>query len=268
MRQILVGVSASLLLFLVACGDSEDSGGDGGGDGGGQSADEERESTTTTDGDAAGSTADEYVETLSSGMSAGEGATFDQETAACLATGIVDLIGVDALIEADVSPDELANAQSLDGLGVEAPDDAAERLGAAFDECGVGGRLATTLAAGATAEAGSQVSADVGTCIEDNMDHRALAEALARSFLDASDQDFQTVMGDAFAACPQALKALILSQTPGEVTAEVEACVDSIIEENRELVEEAVAYNDEGASEELALLLEDTCPAVIGTGGQ
>lgn len=270
MRQVIVGVSAALVL-LVACGDSE--GDQDAGDG-------DRESTTSTgegggDGDGEGggggepvdAGADQYVEAMATSMSGEQGATFDQEQATCMATAIVDLVGVEALNEAGVTPDDLANAESLAALDVEPPDGAAEDLGAAFDDCGIGEPLASTMVAGATAEAGDQLSEEVATCIEDNMDARRLTDALARSFLDATDDDFQTAMGDAFAACPGALKALILAQAPGEVTPEAEACIDSVIEENREMVEQAVAYNDEAASQELALLLQDTCPDVIGGAG-
>ena len=51
--------------------------------------------------------------------------------------GLVDVVGVDALTEAGISPDEFAAPDDLASLGVELPDDATAVLGDALGECDV-----------------------------------------------------------------------------------------------------------------------------------
>ncbi|HET6835927.1 MAG TPA: hypothetical protein VFH30_18845, partial [Acidimicrobiales bacterium] len=114
MRRILVVVAVSLL--LGACGDDDD-----------------EATPATLAEDAHGGDADAYVEAvIASWNETGVELPLDETQATCVVTGIVDVVGVAALTEAGISPDEFAAADNYASLSVELPDVATADLGAAL----------------------------------------------------------------------------------------------------------------------------------------
>jgi hypothetical protein len=260
MRQMLAVVSTSLLL-LVACGGDDGGGDDGGGEEQGESGDGESSPTT---GEPVDAEADEYIDALITNMTQEETAPLDEETASCVANAIVDIVGVEPLNSAGVAPGALAEAESLSDLAVEVPDDTGERLGESFGACEVGEPLTSLIVDGIAAQGDSELVTRASTCLDESMDRQALADALAASFLDGSDESFNDAVSDGFAQCPDALTASIVAQAPTEVTPDAEACVAGVVEENPDLAAAAVARNDEEASNQLADRLAQTCPQVVG----
>jgi hypothetical protein len=101
-RHILVIVAVGLL--LGACGDDDD------------------DATPAAQGEGThGGDADAYVEAVGGSLNeavaslneSGEGVPLDQTQTRCVARAIVDVVGVDALREAGISPDEFAGADDL-----------------------------------------------------------------------------------------------------------------------------------------------------------
>jgi hypothetical protein len=97
--------------------------------------DDDAAPTTAAQGE--GGDDDEYVEATAAALRDDtEDLDFDldRDQATCFATGLVDVVGVDALTEAGISPDEFAGADSFADLDVDVPDDAGTRLAAACPE--------------------------------------------------------------------------------------------------------------------------------------
>jgi hypothetical protein len=108
------------------------------------------------------------------------------ERVECAAAAIVDLVGVDTLTDADISADELAEAENLESLDVNLPDDAADRLGNALAECNLGGSIEDLAVDGFTSNWETGLSSAAAACLRDNFDDRAATDALARTFVDDS----------------------------------------------------------------------------------
>jgi hypothetical protein len=60
----------------------------------------------------------------------------DEEIATCIATAVVDEIGFDRIQGTGLSPDEFANGESLDEMGLTMDPEQADHLKAAFVDCG------------------------------------------------------------------------------------------------------------------------------------
>src|SRR5262245_34527261 len=113
-------VIASVVLLVGACGDDDPAQG--------AAANEE----------SGGGFADAYGRAVvGPGNETGEGPPLDEPQVTCFATAIVDVVGVDALAWAGISPDEFAAADDYESLGIELPDDATARLSDGLRECDV-----------------------------------------------------------------------------------------------------------------------------------
>lgn len=241
---------AASLLFLVACG----------GDGDDESSDDGGSDTTESEGSSGES--NEYVDTLAASMVEGEDElTLDEETATCVATAIVDLVGVDALEEAGVSPDDLAAAEGFGDLDVELPDDATNQLGAAIGECEVAEPMRPLLVDSFVSGLGVELEPEARACLEENIDDEGVGNALGAVFVDGSEEGFQAVVTDAVLACPEVPTAAILAQASIEVTPEIEECVTGVVEANGELVKRAFVDQDTAAQDELGTMIGTTCRA-------
>jgi hypothetical protein len=236
-RQLL-GIAAAGAVLLAACGDDDDG-----------------------ESDAEG---EAYVEAVVGSMrDDDEAPPLDEAQQTCVATAIVDVVGVDALQAADITPAEFGDADELASLDIELREDATSRLGAALGECDIAGPAEDLLIDAFTVEFGAALPPDGAACLAENLDDRALADDLAAFFVDRSDDVFQGPLLEAVGACPSVATAVLLAEAPTDLSPEAEACVTAFIEGNRELVAESFAAGSAGLGEQIAL----ACPEAFAGAG-
>jgi hypothetical protein len=248
MRRILVVVAAGLL--LGACGDDDD---------------EATPATTAKDADGGGD-ADAYVEAVvASWNETSEGLPLDERQTTCVATGLVNVVGLDALTEAGISPAEFAAADDLASLGVELPDDATAVLGDALVECDVVEPLEGLVIAAFPDEFGVQLPPNAATCLTDHLDDQAVADGWAATFVDGSNERLQTLVVSSMGACPAVATAVLIATAPTELTPEAEACIGAFVQDNPELVMETLASGESPATatQELGEQMAAACPEAI-----
>ena len=143
----LVFVSASFLAVVGAgCGD------DGGGGGGGNS----------------------YAEAAAASFRDDPDFPFDDDSAECFAGRLVDVIGVDRLENAGVTPEDFADEEfDLADAGLDLGDEEASELASAFPECDIA--IADLIVIGIE-EDGAEVPDDLRACLEENIDDEAFAD--------------------------------------------------------------------------------------------
>lgn len=242
MRRILVILAAGLL--LGACADE----GDG--------------SLSTTDEDEGGES-EEYVTAVAASLREDEdGLTLDEGQATCLATGIVDLVGVDALRQAGITPQELADAEDFTHLDVEIPDDGTERMTDTLVDCELVELLEGVMTDSFVEALGTDATPDATACLADGMDDQAVAEAFAAGFVEGSEEQIAALLGSSVVACPEVASQILLSEAPDDLSPEAEACVRDFVAANLELVSEAFASGDGDSTEtqRLGVQLATACP--------
>lgn len=260
-RPISVGwilrVGAAGLLLLAACdGDDDDGAVDDGGD-----------------------SRAAYVEELAASLRQHDEFPLDADQAECTATAVVDLFGADALVDAGISPEELTEADSASRT-VDLPDDAADRLGTGLDDAA--DRLATglldcgladpikDLAIDSVGAAGTELPPEAATCLADNLDDRAVTAALARTWIDGSQDHFKQPVVAAVAACPSVMTAMMLADAPSGLSPEAEACVAGFVEDNPDLMAQALTPETDSQAREMEAAFAAACPeaaAALGYDG-
>ena len=259
--RVLVAVAVGVVL-LGACG--------GGDDEGSQAA---VTVTTSADGqDPAGghdSEATAYIDTMAASLREGSDALpFDTTQATCVATALVDLVGADVLTEAGILPGELVAADNYAALDVELPDDAVDRLGAALGACDVVEPIKGLMIDGFTDEAGGELPADAAPCLAENLDDQAVADALAATFIDGSEDHLQDPLLSTVGVCPSLVTALIFADEPTAPSPEARACVTAYVQAHPELATESFANGDEStAVDALGTQLALACPEAFGGAG-
>jgi hypothetical protein len=247
MRRTLVVAAVGLL--LGACGDDDPAQG------------------PSANREGGGGFAEAYVEAVvGSWNETGEGPPIDETQVTCFATAIVDVVGVDALTWAGISPDEFAAADNYGSLDVEIPDDATGRLGDRLRECDVVGALEGMLIAAFPNEFGVELPPDAVACVGDHLDDQAVADGWAATFVDGSTQGIQTLVSSSVGACPAVATAVLIAQAPTELTPEAQACVGAFVRGNPELVMESFASGggERAATQELGRQMAAACPEAIG----
>lgn len=238
----IVALSAAGVMLLAACG-GDDAGSDDAGNGDGRSQ--------------------EYVEAVVASMREDDETPLHPERVDCAAAAIVDVVGVDTLTDAGISPEELAEAGNLASLDVDLPDDAGDRLGNAFAECDLG-RIEEVLIDDFTSIWGTELSSEAAGCLRDNLDDRAVTDALASAFVDGSIEQMymQGPLASAVAACPPVMTEVLLAQTPSDLPPAAEACVSDFVEGNADLVVQGLTSGSGDAGQELGDRLAAACPDV------
>jgi hypothetical protein len=243
--------AATAALVLVACGG-----------GNGANANANTDATADADADA---DAGPYVEAVAESLvDDDEEFPFDEGSATCMATVVVELIGVDALSEAGVSPEDFVAADSLADGDVELPDDAVGGLAEGLAGCDLAEPIQELLVEELGTELGGELPSDAITCLEEAIDDQAVGEAVAAALIDGTSEGVQVMATDAVVGCPDVMTAVLVSGAADPVGPEDEACIRDVIEANPDLVRST--FFDEGstASQELGTLIVDACPGFTG----
>jgi hypothetical protein len=197
-------------------------------------------------------------------MEEDDGPPLDETQANCFATGLVDVVGVDALREADISPDELAAADGFGDLDVELPDDAAADVADALVDCELIEPLEGVITASFDDEIGVALPPDAAACLADRLDDQEVAEAFAASFVESSGEQIEALIGSSVAACPEIASEMLLSELPAGLTPEAEACVRAFVADNADAVSEAfTAAEDSPEAQRLGAQLAVACPEAL-----
>jgi hypothetical protein len=213
-----------------------------------------------------GGFAEAYVKAVvGSWNETGEGPPLDETQMTCFATAMVDVVGVDALTWAGISPDEFAAADNYESLDVELPDDATAHLGDGLRECDVVEPLEGVLVATFPDEFGAELPPGAVACLVDQLDDQAVADGWAATFIDGSTEDIQTLVSSSVGACPAVATAVLIAQAPTELTPDAQACVGAFVRGNPELVMESFASADgeSAATQELGRQMAAACPEAI-----
>lgn len=188
-----------------------------------------------------------------------DGPPLQQDAAECLATAVVEGVGADTLDEAEVTPEEFAEAESLDDLELGVDEDALRRdLADRFGGCEIGGTLVEVFAGELPFELDDEGSA----CVADALDQsEALAEGLAASFVDDDSSGIQTAFLGSLADCPAIISDLIsdsIESAGVTVDAEARQCIADEVEARGE---QGIAELLEGgaAAQQLGVELAEAC---------
>ena len=153
----------------------------------GACSDSDNEGDGEATSDSGGGDADAYIEASAEKLQTNtEGLGLDEETATCFAAAGVNTVGVENFKDADISPEDLANADSIGSLDIEIPDGATEDLAAALEECDLAEAFSSALIQGMVAASGSEVSDDSVACMGEHIDESDFAHAAAVSTLSTS----------------------------------------------------------------------------------
>jgi hypothetical protein len=240
---------AAVGLLLGACGDDDDP----------------ASGAAATDETGAGFT-EEYVEAVVGSWNVTGELPLEGTQMTCFATAVVDVVGVDALTWAGISPGEFAAADNYGSLDVELPDDATDRLSDALGECDVVEPLEGMLIASFPDEFGVELPPDAAACLVDRLDDQAVADGWAATFIDGSTGAIQALVSSSVGACPAVATSVLIAQAPSELTPEAQACVGAFVQGNPELVMESFASGDgeSAATQELGRQMAAACPEAIG----
>lgn len=160
------------------------------------------------------------MDAASSAFTSGKGGPpLPEPLAECVGEALVDLPGVEALREAGVSGQELADAPDLVSLRVELPDDAVARLTDDLGRCGLGPVIEEVLLDAALDEIGAGLSRDARRCVLDASGEAEVEAGLAATFVDRSSgtEGFDTVV-EAIDECPDAVAEVGWTQVDRDAT--------------------------------------------------
>jgi hypothetical protein len=253
----LVTVLALAVVLAAAC-----SGGDDAGAGPGQASDDEQAQD-----------AQAYIDAAAVSLTSDATLGLDRATATCVSTALVDVIGVDALDESGVTPENFVSEDSVT-VPTGLPEDSTTRLSEAIAECDVERGLAAMFAATGMTEFGIELPDDAIACLGESIDPQALDDALAAFLLPSGDSSaagdatlegtFASLFVDAAAACPSVLTAMFLAEAPGTLTPEAQACIAAVVEGDPDRVRRAM-NGDDAAAQELGTEIGTACPGSLGS---
>jgi hypothetical protein len=247
MRTIAFTLVAGLCL-VSACGDDDDSSNDDGNNG----------------------SSAPFVEALSTALQDEEsGSSLTATQADCLATAIVDSVGVTALEDAGVTPEQLADAEDIASLDVEVPSGAQEELTAAVGDCRATLVLKDQVINAFKEEAEVTLTAASNDCLSGELDDETVRSTFAAVALDASadSSELETQLKAAITACPSAMTEMLLGNPGlaaaygGEVPEDAAECIGAYIESNATQVGEALTGDDPAAQQAVGTAIATACPA-------
>lgn len=179
----LLAALTALALFFAACGDDDDAT-----EAGDAAADVTEEGTSSGE-------PSEYSDAVVEVLSAEGEIPFEDEDVECLAIAFIDVVGgPDALREAGVTPEDIADSDGPgDVEGIELPDDVNEQFVDAFESCDIDlTELILQFFQGAPDE--------VLDCVRENIDREALRELIAAGITDA-ETDAESRVEESVSSC-------------------------------------------------------------------
>jgi hypothetical protein len=229
MRTRVTAVLGALLLAIVVaagCSDgdegADDSGRDdqteassGGGDDTTDSTDDGASPDDGDEGDTSGvedevpegsdpEVRQEYIDAIVASADTGEASPFDAQAAECLATAFVDAAGTDALTEAGVTPQQLAEAEESPAeLGIEFPEGAGDVF---YEEVSSCMDLRELILSSLTGEENSELRDCVSEALDDDMIKDFFVGSIIEGF-DEEDPEFAPVQERIDAAVEPCLTA-------------------------------------------------------------
>jgi hypothetical protein len=135
----------------------------------------------------------------------------DEDEAECFAARFVSIIGVDALEDAGIEPEDFGDEDfDLNEADLEFDEDQGRELADGFGECGVS--MAELLVASIEGE-GTELSDDARDCLEENIDEDAFGEFFAQAFADPEafedepPEEFVSMFFQLAADCPELVES-------------------------------------------------------------
>lgn len=270
MRRTLCVVLAGLVILGACGGDDDDS----------QDSDSSA-SDSASESDSASAPAeggvDDYVSAAVDAIGADmEDAALTEEVVGCIATALVETIGVDTFEAAGVGPDDLAEVEEISELDLDLPDTAVADMTTRLEGCDLSAAFAALLVSGFT-EVTGEPSEGAEQCLTENMDNAELAALAAQETLDPSGEeesdDLDTVLATALGSCPDALSELIIGSFESglgtELSSESRDCLGTFVEANAAAVAEGfMDSGDEQSEDILGTDLMAACPTLATQIGE
>jgi hypothetical protein len=172
-----------------------------------------------------------WVDALSEEIQSDESIQLAPAAADCVAKATVAAIGADELEAGDVTPRELAAAESVADLGIEVDEAQVEEdLASELHTCELGAPFAAVL----SAQEGFALDPDSSACLADALDEDPeFASAFAKAFVSGEDEGqagVEAAVSSAIVACPDIVTGLFVTGIEQELgkplSAEALACVE------------------------------------------
>jgi hypothetical protein len=237
-RRLLL--ATTLVVLAGACGDDSSDGDDGSGSGSGSGSEV-----------SAGEQA--YVDALVEDMTDPEDAPMPEESARCLATQMVAVADPDVLDAEGITPDDWAEAESFDDLGLDTSDEVVDEIAVAVDDC-LGDELAPFVADA------FEVEGDAGSCLADAaLENDELDRLFAAAVVRGGDGEggaelAVAIVEDAPASC---LEEVLIAQglSSGDIDPAQADCIrDGLDDEVARRVLLSAVAGDEPVEDDFALL--------------
>jgi peptidylprolyl isomerase len=191
-------------------------------------------------------------------------------TARCIGGAIVDVATVEALQEAGVTPEELADMQSLVDLDVElagGPQGAIADLTSAFGACDFGTDLEGPLVESLGSDAGADIAGDDRDCVVEMLDDHEFELAVAETVVEGSESMVDEILL-ALGRCPGAVAELVITFITGGAgpgTAAGRACLEARLADQPGAAR--VIWEAGPEARELVTGLADACGLELAPGG-
>lgn len=221
MRRVL-GVALGGLLLLGACGGDDDG----------------------SSGSSSGGDRDAYIEAMAEELINGED-RFEGLTdtdATCFATVVVDVAGADNLAAADITPEDITDAEYLASLDIEMPESAAVEIAAGIEDCGVAELMGEAMVSWYTATMDAVLSEESATCLTDNIDAAEVALFAAERLVGQQDSDsgFSALLEAPMRVCPTFVTEIVAVAFAAELGADLSPdgldCLAGYVETNIDAV--------------------------------
>jgi len=190
----------------------------------------------------------------------------DDEQAECMAEAIVGAADAERLEDADITPEEMAEAESFDGLDdLDAePDQLREDLAEGLADCD----LAPAVTEVFVAELPFELSEQQTSCVTGSLEEGdRLAQSLAASQVDDSDDDIQDLFSGALVDCPDVTADLLAESIAGAGVAVDDAARQCLADEMQSRGQDGVDQLLAGGAEANQLGVELAQACLAGAAG-
>jgi hypothetical protein len=150
------------------------------------------------DGGGSDEDAQPYVDALVASLDDEDEGGPTEAQARCIGERTIEVIGVDTLEEEGITPEDVADSDGPEDLGIDLSEEQARSIGESFVDCDVDF---------AALFAGPDASDELVACIDENMDADLIVDAFTEQFQgdeDAADATFE----EAFAGVDEACNSL------------------------------------------------------------